>query len=97
MKMGRLLSLGVALFMLATVSVAAAATSLADPCMSGGAYDAACDVDHNGTIDVTDIQLTAGHWGQTGSYDIYPAMVPKTGQTTSYGTGDDGDLEKGVA
>jgi hypothetical protein len=33
--------------------------------------------------------------------DIYalalPARVPKTGQTTSYGTGDDGDLEKGVA
>ena len=26
-----------------------------------------------------------------------PAPVPKTGQTTSYGTGDDGDLEKGVA
>jgi hypothetical protein len=33
--------------------------------------------------------------------DIYnlawPARVPKTGQTTSYATGDDGDLEKGVA
>ena len=26
-----------------------------------------------------------------------PAPVPKTGQTTSYATGDDGDLEKGVA
>jgi hypothetical protein len=25
------------------------------------------------------------------------ALLPKTGQTTSYGTGDDGDLEKGVA
>lgn len=33
--------------------------------------------------------------------DIYqkaiPTQVPKTGQTTSYATGDDGDLEKGVA
>ena len=33
--------------------------------------------------------------------DIYalawPARVPKTGQTTSYATGDDGDLERGVA
>lgn len=33
--------------------------------------------------------------------DIYalalPARVPKTGQTTSWATGDDGDLEKGVA
>ena len=28
---------------------------------------------------------------------IYQAAVPKTGQTTSYATGDDGDLEKGVA
>ena len=27
----------------------------------------------------------------------YSAGVPKTGQTTSYATGDDGDLEKGVA
>lgn len=27
---------------------------------------------------------------------IYQAAVPKTGQTTSYDTGDDGDLEKGV-
>jgi hypothetical protein len=26
----------------------------------------------------------------------YPAEVPKTGQTASYATGDDGDLEKGV-
>jgi hypothetical protein len=26
-----------------------------------------------------------------------PAPVPKTGQTTSYATGDDGDLERGVA
>jgi hypothetical protein len=25
-----------------------------------------------------------------------PALVPKTGQTTAYATGDDGDLEKGV-
>jgi hypothetical protein len=27
----------------------------------------------------------------------YPAPVPKTGQTTSYATGDDGDLETGIA
>jgi len=29
--------------------------------------------------------------------DAYPAPVEKSGQTTSYSTGDDGDLEKGVA
>ena len=27
---------------------------------------------------------------------VYQAAIPKTGQTTSYSTGDDGDLEKGV-
>jgi hypothetical protein len=27
----------------------------------------------------------------------YPTPVPKTGQTTSYATGDDGDLEAGIA
>jgi hypothetical protein len=33
----------------------------------------------------------------TASISAYPALVPKTGQTTSYATGDDGDLEPGVA
>jgi hypothetical protein len=33
----------------------------------------------------------------TGSGGAYSAAVPKTGQTTSYQTGDDGDYEKGVA
>jgi len=32
-----------------------------------------------------------------GEHLIQPAQVWKTGQTESYGTGDDGDLEKGVA
>ncbi len=75
MKAGRLLSVCIALVLLATVSVAAAATPLrsaalrdfvASPCMPGSTYDPACDVDHNGAIDVTDIQLTAGHWGTNG-------------------------------
>ena len=44
--------------------------------------------------------LTSGAWGLqtgTGSIATYDAVVPKTGQTASYATGDDGDLEKGVA
>jgi hypothetical protein len=46
--------------------------------------------------------LTAGEWGlQTGTASggdtTYLAGVPKSGQTTLYATGDDGDLEKGVA
>lgn len=43
--------------------------------------------------------LTSGAWGpQTGtaSGGTYPAPVPRTGQTTSYATGDDGDLKRGV-
>ena len=36
--------------------------------------------------------------GQSGSPDpLYPANIWATGQTTSYATGDDGDLERGVA
>lgn len=36
-------------------------------------------------------------YSTTAATPAYPAMVPKTGQTASYATGDDGDLEKGVA
>ena len=44
--------------------------------------------------------LTAGQWGlQTGTAatSAYPAPVPRTGQTYSLNTGDDGALQKGVA
>lgn len=41
-------------------------TLSAGPCAAGAAYNPACDVDHDGDVDVADIQLTAGHWGQTG-------------------------------
>jgi hypothetical protein len=104
MKGARLLILVPVL--LALISLPTAAAPQAGPCAPGTAYDPACDVDHNGTVDIYDIQLTAGHWGQTGTYNIYTAMVPKTGQTTCYdfpgtvipcaGTGQDGDWQKGV-
>lgn len=42
--------------------------ALAGPCVVGSVYDAACDVDHDGDVDVFDIQLTAGHWSQTGVF-----------------------------
>lgn len=67
MKAGKLLSLAFACFLLAAVSVAAGAAPQFGPCVSGGNYDPACDVDHNRAINITDIQLTAGHWGQTGT------------------------------
>lgn len=41
---------------------------LAAACVTGGAYNSACDVDHDGDVDIFDIQLAAGHWGQTGAY-----------------------------
>jgi hypothetical protein len=41
---------------------------------------------------------TDGTWGQqTGTFSIATAQVEKTGQTTSYATGDDGILQKGIA
>ena len=58
---------------------------------------------HNGSGTVQgDPDLAAGNikngvnlFGVAGT--LYNAGVPKTGQTTSFATGDDGDLEKGVA
>lgn len=98
--------LAVLLTLLAVAAIPSAAAPLVGPCAAGGAYDPACDVDHDGDVDIFDIQLTAGHWRQTGTYNIYPAMVPKTGQTICYnisgtvrfcpGTGQDGDWQKGV-
>ena len=41
---------------------------------------------------VDGIELTG-----TGTNSLYPAPIAKTGQTASYGTGDDGDIQKGVA
>lgn len=46
----------------------AAAAPAAGPCVAGGVYNAACDVDHDGDVDILDVQLTAGHWNQTGTF-----------------------------
>lgn len=35
-------------------------------CVAGGTYDPACDVDHNGVMNVVDLELVASHWNQTG-------------------------------
>ena len=58
------------------------------------------DFDYDGDCDGTDAARFKLDFGRS----IFenpcppngPAPVPKTGQTTSYATGDDGDLEKGV-
>jgi hypothetical protein len=39
--------------------------ALVGPCVAGSVYDAACDVDHDGDVDVFDIQLTAGQSSRT--------------------------------
>lgn len=38
------------------------------PCAPSAAYDSACDVNHDGAVNVLDVQLTAGHWNQTGTW-----------------------------
>ncbi|MEA3334597.1 MAG: hypothetical protein U9R25_01715 [Chloroflexota bacterium] len=73
MKAFRLISLMIALALLTTLAVAAGAPEPATLNNGGcststGIYDPACDVDHDGDIDVHDIQLTAGHWSETGTF-----------------------------
>jgi hypothetical protein len=56
--------------------------------------------DYNCTVDGLDAAKFKEDFGRSGIKNpcpsAGPAMVPKTGQATSYATGDDGDLEKGV-
>ncbi len=75
MKGARLLILAPVLLALISLPTAAAplhSAALRDfeagPCAPGTAYDPACDVNHDGQITITDIQLTAGHWNQGGAW-----------------------------
>jgi type 1 fimbria pilin len=45
-----------------------AASPLAALCAPGAAYNPTCDVNQDGVVNVLDIQLTAGHWNQTGTF-----------------------------
>ena len=65
MNTRRLLALTLIFGLLAST---AAAAPLAGPCVPGAAYNAACDANQDGQITVTDIQLTAGHWNQNGTF-----------------------------
>ena len=71
-----------------------ASNALASPCIG----DFNCD----GSVDADDVATFLVDFGR-GEYNNHcdpcfaAAPVEKTGQTTSYATGDDGDLEKGVA
>ncbi len=65
MNTRRLLALILILGLLAPTAGAAA---LAGPCTPGAIYDPACDVDHDGDVDIFDIQLTASRWNRTGTW-----------------------------
>ena len=45
-----------------------AAAPLSGPCAPGAAYDSACDANQDGVVNILDVQLTAGHWNQTGTW-----------------------------
>ena len=45
-----------------------AAAPLSGPCAPDAAYDSACDANQDGVVNVLDVQLTAGHWNQTGTW-----------------------------
>ena len=60
------LALVVLLTIVAVMPVAA--IPLFGPCAPGAAYDPACDANQDGHINITDIQLAAGHWNQTGTF-----------------------------
>jgi hypothetical protein len=55
------------------------------------------DFDYDGDVDGTDLSVFAEDFGRTDCPPKALAPVEKTGQTTSYATGDDGDLQKGMA
>ncbi|MCA9870977.1 MAG: hypothetical protein KC487_11460, partial [Anaerolineae bacterium] len=63
MKTIRLLALA---GLLALMGLASSGVASAAACSPGAVYDPACDVDHDGDVDVIDIQLAAGHWNQNG-------------------------------
>ena len=70
----------------------------AGPCAPGAVYDPACDVDHDGDVDIFDIQLAAGHWNQTGVWTggDYWALAGNAGTTPGshfLGTTDNQPLE----
>jgi hypothetical protein len=59
------------------------------------------DFDYDGDCDADDVTTFLEDFGRSQFFNPCPpdgpAPVAKTGQTTSYATGDDGDLERGVA
>ena len=82
-----------------TGNIATRTLSAANDTVSAGYYAATnlTQVDTNLTAKNIATNVTIFGIVGTLSTNVYPAAVPKTGQTTSYLTGDDGDYEKGVS
>jgi hypothetical protein len=57
--------------------------------------------DYDQDVDANDVTIFLSHFGRSPFNNPCPpdgpTPVPQTGQTTSYATGDDGDLQRGVA
>lgn len=75
----------------------AATSPTAAGCASGPTYDPACDVNHDDTVDVVDLELTASHWGQggvwtSGSWEL-AGNSGTTAGTDFLGTTDNQPLE----
>ncbi|MBK9233863.1 MAG: hypothetical protein IPO15_24230 [Anaerolineae bacterium] len=68
-RFGRVVVLVVGLAILGIASAQPAlARPVPGPCAPGASYDPACDADQDGDVDIFDIQLTAGHWNQSGTW-----------------------------
>jgi len=84
---GKVLALIAVLFMLSAPSVMAQ-----DPCIN--------DLNYDGVVNPADTNLFFENFPrnplQNPCPPVGPAPMLKTGQTTSYATGDDGDLQRGI-
>lgn len=58
-------------------------------CVAGDTYDPACDVDHNGDINVVDLELVASRWGQSGTWTS-SGLWSQAGDNIHYNSGNVG-------
>jgi hypothetical protein len=90
--------LAVALIVVAMLLMFSASSVIAGP-LEGVPCNG--DFNNDGNVDATDVTEFLVHFGRNQFNDPCPptpeAPVEKSGQTTSYATGDNGDLETGVA
>lgn len=64
----KLTGLALVIVLILLAALPGAAAPLAGPCTPGASYNSACDANQDGQITVADVQLTAGHWNQSGVF-----------------------------